>query len=548
MKKIIILLYLCSSTAYLSQAQDLHFSNYQQFFSYFNPATTGAEVEGIKASVQYRSQWAQIPIAYRTMGIQIEKKSNRFAWGGVLHQNGAGKSSLQTTGGLFNTAYYQPIGIEGNYLSLGIGLGFLQKRFDPIALSFDNQFQAGLGFDATLGNGELFDNTNNTHFNFIIGTTINNTLRLNKSLQTQIGIAFANGQNRTTSFADFNGVSSARLAIHGKAIYPLTKSTSIHPHFLFQKQGIHQEIVIGNKIKYEINKNTQITGGISYRWKDAILLSTGINWSKQAIHLSYDMSAPQKYQPINNLKSFELVYSININGKKKSYNRKYKKHKYTNKPRSFDPKNLPETEDSDKDGIIDQEDNCPNIPGVANNHGCPDTTTDTDKDGVPDLKDACIYIPGLRAYNGCPDSDKDGIPDLSDDCPYLQGSVDTNGCPIVSEEAIPIQNLIIEFATNEATISSKGIQQLSEWTEQLTSLDNFRILITGHTDAEGDVAYNYTLGQKRAIAIQQWLQQNTSVTQNMETISYGEIQPKDTNQSSIGKARNRRAEMIVIFY
>ena len=73
-------------------------------------------------------------------------------------------------------------------------------------------------------------------------------------------------------------------------------------------------------------------------------------------------------------------------------------------------------------------------------------------------------------------------------------------------------------------------------------------MLTGHTDAEGDAAYNYTLGQKRAIAIQQWLQQNTSVTQKMETISYGEIQPKDTNQSSTGKARNRRVEVIVIFY
>lgn len=544
-----ILLCLFASTIYISQAQDLHFSNYEQFYSYFNPATTGEDVEDLKVGVQYRSQWAQIPTAYRTMGLQIEKKLKRLALGGILHQNRAGNSSLQTTGGLLNTTYYQPIGTDGNYLALGVGLGFLQKRFDPTALSFDNQFQAGVGFDATLGNGELFDNTNSTHLNFIIGTTINNTIPLNKPLQTQIGIAFANSQNRTTSFADFTSVPSAKLVIHGKASYPLTKSTSISPHFLFQKQGIHQEILIGNKVRYTIKEATQITGGLSYRWQDALILITGINWNNQAIHLSYDMSTPSKYQTMNNLKSFELAYSININGQKKSPNRKLNKYKKRNNSRGFDPANYSDdTKDTDQDGIPDQEDNCPNIAGKTDNQGCPNTEKDTDKDGVPDKEDTCRYLPGLKAFNGCPDSDKDGIPDLSDDCPYLQGSADTNGCPKVSEEAPKTQNLLIEFSTNNATISSKGIRQLNQWTEQLTGLGDYKILIAGHTDAEGDAAYNYALGQKRAAAIQQWLQQYGSVTQEIETISYGEIQPKEDNESMIGKAKNRRVEVIVVLY
>ncbi len=546
MKKLFILLYLCSSTIHIIQAQDLHFSNYQQFFSYFNPATTGDVTEGIKATVQYRSQWAQLPTAYRTMGLQIEKKTKRFAWGGVLHQNGAGSSSLQTTGGLFNTAYYQSVGKSGNYLVLGIGLGFIQKRFDPTTLSFDNQFQAGVGYDATLGNGELFDNTNSTHLNFSIGTTINNIIPLHKPLQTQLGIAFVNSQNRTTSFANFTSVPSTKLVIHGKVSYPLSKSTSTNPHFLFQRQGVHQEIIIGNKLKHTIKEAIQVTGGISYRWQDAIILATGIKWNNQSIHLSYDMSTPSKYQTISNLKSFELAYSININGQKKPYNKKYKKYKRTNKSRSFDPKKLPETKDTDKDGIIDQEDSCPNIPGIIDNQGCPDTTKDTDKDGVPDSEDTCIYLPGLKAFNGCPDSDKDGIPDLSDDCPYLQGSVDTNGCPTLSKETPTIQDLLIEFATNEATISSKAVQQLNKWKEQLTKLDNFKIMIAGHTDAEGDAAYNYSLGQKRATAIQQWLQQHALISQEIETMSYGEIQPKENNKSSLGKAKNRRVEVIIV--
>ena len=497
---------------------------------------------------RYRSQWAQIPTAYSTMGLQVEKKLDRLAFGGVLHQNGAGSGSLQTTGGLFNTAYYQPVGGDGNYLALGMGLGFLQKRFNPTELSFDNQFQAGIGFDATLDNGERFDNTNSTHINFIIGITLNTSIKLNKPIQTQIGIAFANSQNRSTSFVDFESAPSSKLIIHGKAIYPLTKSTSIKPHFLFQKQGIHQEIILGNTINYNIIKDNQISGGINYRWQDALILTAGINWNNQAIHLSYDLSIHNKYQIPNNLKSFELAYSININGKKKSYNRKSKKYKRTKRSSAFVPETYPDINDTDQDGIVDQEDHCPNIPGSADNQGCPDTEKDTDKDGVPDSEDACIFIPGLLSFNGCPDSDKDGIPDLADDCPHIQGSVETNGCPKLSDASTTIDELLIEFATNKATISSIGTNQLRKWSKQLTDLDNYKILIAGHTDAEGDAAYNYTLGQKRALAVQQWLKNQVSITQEIETISYGEIQPKEDNHSTLGKARNRRVEVIVIFY
>lgn len=83
--------------------------------------------------------------------------------------------------------------------------------------------------------------------------------------------------------------------------------------------------------------------------------------------------------------------------------------------------------DSDNDGVIDPEDECPNMPGSAENNGCPNF--DKDEDGTPDNKDECPNQPGPRSTNGCPDTDGDGISDKEDRCPEMAGTAANEGCP-----------------------------------------------------------------------------------------------------------------------
>ncbi len=81
--------------------------------------------------------------------------------------------------------------------------------------------------------------------------------------------------------------------------------------------------------------------------------------------------------------------------------------------------------DTDKDGVSDLQDHCPDEVGPASAYGCPDT----DGDGVADGVDDCPIEKGLAQYNGCPDTDGDGIPDQLDDCPLARGPADRKGCP-----------------------------------------------------------------------------------------------------------------------
>ncbi len=60
--------------------------------------------------------------------------------------------------------------------------------------------------------------------------------------------------------------------------------------------------------------------------------------------------------------------------------------------------------DTDKDGISDNRDKCPNEFGTTKNNGCPEPKlTDTDNDGVLDTKDQCPYEFGAVSNNGCPE-------------------------------------------------------------------------------------------------------------------------------------------------
>lgn len=92
-----------------------------------------------------------------------------------------------------------------------------------------------------------------------------------------------------------------------------------------------------------------------------------------------------------------------------------------------DPNSFP---DRDGDGVMDDYDACPDLPG--NYYGCPDGVAppDRDDDGTPDVADNCPDIFGDPFFNGCLDSDGDGIDDFFDSCPNLFGLSQNFGCPL----------------------------------------------------------------------------------------------------------------------
>jgi OOP family OmpA-OmpF porin len=210
--------------------------------------------------------------------------------------------------------------------------------------------------------------------------------------------------------------------------------------------------------------------------------------------------------------------------------------------------------DSDGDGVYDYLDECPDTPAGApvDNVGCP---LDSDGDGVPDYMDNCPNTPSGAPVDaqGCPlDSDGDGVFDYMDRCPNTPRGVevDAQGCPIPEPEPEVISYTFedVYFNFDSAVITDEGIEKLQEIGATLITIVDADIEVHGHTDATGPEEYNMGLSQRRAESVRDWLLENFSdLSAGQFTVrQFGEGQPIDTNDTREGRSRNRRVEIKVI--
>ena len=139
--------------------------------------------------------------------------------------------------------------------------------------------------------------------------------------------------------------------------------------------------------------------------------------------------------------------------------------------------------DSDNDGIGDADDSCPDALGLKELNGCPDT----DMDGVADIVDNCPNISGTA--NGCPDGDGDGIADVKDQCPDTPGIEEAFGCP---EEEVNTGTEVTIADAMEDTLTEKGGEDLlvdsdgDSFSDKEDDCPNMVGTANGCPDADGD--------------------------------------------------------------
>lgn len=203
--------------------------------------------------------------------------------------------------------------------------------------------------------------------------------------------------------------------------------------------------------------------------------------------------------------------------------------------------------DADGDGIADKDDACPNEAGLAALAGCPDA----DGDGVADKDDECPNEAGPAENNGCPwpDGDGDGVLDKDDQCPDTAGTVANNGCPEVTEE---VQKQLNEYArtilfdTGKATLKSESVGVFVDIIRILNEYPNAKFTVEGHTDSVGSEALNQKLSEERANSVRDFLIKEGIATDRLTAVGYGEAKPIASNNTSSGRAQNRRVEINLV--
>lgn len=204
----------------------------------------------------------------------------------------------------------------------------------------------------------------------------------------------------------------------------------------------------------------------------------------------------------------------------------------------------PVPRDSDRDGVADDIDMCPQTnPGLSvDASGCA-LPGDMDNDGVIDTLDNCPSTAAGTPVDamGCTaDGDSDGVADNEDKCPGSPegATVDSQGCA----EKIIVQNL--KFPSNSSLLGAEAKALLDTIAASILANPTVkRITVTGHTDSIGEASYNMWLSERRAKSVADYLIKQGINRGIISSKGMGESQPVATNMYKAGRLQNRRVEI-----
>ena len=115
--------------------------------------------------------------------------------------------------------------------------------------------------------------------------------------------------------------------------------------------------------------------------------------------------------------------------------------------------------------------------------------------------------------------------------------------PVVA--APVLQNIYFDF--DQHTLTDQARYLLDENSRYFQVNASANVVITGHCDERGSDEYNLALGERRAIAAQNYLVSMGLAPQRVSTISYGEEKPVNSANTEEAWAQNRRDEFIPQF-
>jgi outer membrane protein OmpA-like peptidoglycan-associated protein len=103
--------------------------------------------------------------------------------------------------------------------------------------------------------------------------------------------------------------------------------------------------------------------------------------------------------------------------------------------------------------------------------------------------------------------------------------------------------LLFDFDSDR--IKPEAAKNLQELAKSLNKFGNSNLLIVGHTDSQGEDAYNMSLSERRANAASAYLQSQGVPSARISTSGRGESEPVATNDTDAGRQLNRRVEVAI---
>lgn len=306
-----------------ASAQGMHFSQYYNAPLLLNPANTGLMSESdFRIGLNYRDQWAKIPVPYKTFSgfadFQLFRGFEGTNWMGIgfsFFNDKAGDGELSLTKFEGNIAYHVQMGMS-SMISAGISGGYGQRSVNYNKLSFNDQWD-GFKFDMLSANNEQ-DGVINTNY-FDVGAGVNYAFFPNEFTYIKFGAAVAHlNQPKETFYKGGNVENTIGMRPTGNidGIFRINESFTVNPSVYFTTQKGAYELLGGSLFLFNMggakDNSTQLILGGFYRWDEAAVLALGLQYSSMKFMVSYDYTLSSLSPDIKGSGGWEI--GINYQG------------------------------------------------------------------------------------------------------------------------------------------------------------------------------------------------------------------------------------------
>lgn len=308
----------CATLLYSVQAQDIHWSQFNDNQIFQNPGNAGHFNGDYRIIANYRQQWKSVTIPFTTLSFsgdtRLEKNKN-IGLGALFFDDVAGDGKFRTVEFQTNASYLYKLTADSVHtIRPGINIGVNHRQVNWDQYKFDNQYN-GSFYDPSMPTNELYQSEKNTNISIGLGAVYEYQLSARKKITA--GIGFYNLNRPNQGFYLEKVKRDIRTSIFAKGLYELNDDWDLVPSISFQVQGKYRELILGSSAKYTlINRLGQYKAvyfGAWFRNKDAGYLSAGLDYQSWFFGVSYDFNF-SKLVPASNARGgieFAARYIIN---------------------------------------------------------------------------------------------------------------------------------------------------------------------------------------------------------------------------------------------
>lgn len=280
------------------KGQGLHYSQFYNTPLLLSPANTGLMPDkDYRVGINYRNQWSNLPAPFHTFSafgdFQLFKGAEGSNWlglGAAVFNDRAGNGDLSLFNAQFSAAYHLQLGYY-SMLSVGMGIGFVQRSVNFSKLTFDTQWD-GFTFNPQSGNGETYAFQKTSYPDISAG--INYALFPNDNVYIKLGAGLLHVNTPKESFYNQENKIGMRPTGNLDMLFKTSENLIIDFSSYYSYQKGASELIFGGSVSYNVmpkeNAPSVVILGIYHRLGDAIIPTLGFEWNKMRFTSSLDIN------------------------------------------------------------------------------------------------------------------------------------------------------------------------------------------------------------------------------------------------------------------